>query len=90
MVLQKCSKCKKEKELNETNFKLNPLNNNYFKNCITCLEYNRNNKNNIKVCCLVCKVELCKHNFKQHCETKTHQNNLNGIKKKLKKKLKKK
>jgi len=82
---KKCSKCKKEKELNETNFELDPLNN-YTKNCITCLEYNRNNrkKDETKLSCLVCKVEMNKGSFKNHCKTIKHQNNLNGIKKEIK------
>ena len=88
MEFQKCSKCKKEKELNEDNFELKGTI--YTKNCILCLNHNRKDREKrkeIKVCCLVCKIELFKHNLKGHCETKTHLNNLNGIKKETKKKI---
>ena len=61
MELQKCSKCKKEKELNEDNFELKGTI--YTKNCILCLNHNRKDREKrkeIKVCCLVCKIELFK------------------------------
>ena len=60
MEVQKCGCCKKEKELNENNFKLNPLNNNFTKVCIPCLEYfekrRRKNKNRIK--CEICNCDV--------------------------------